>query len=70
MKLSDFIAANWRHFRHVLSEWNLPEKKSFRTHGHLPSYTKRSKHGKRERNRIRNQMARLSRRINRRRAAG
>ena len=68
--LQEFIAENWKRFAAVAGLTGLAEKIARRHKSHLPSYTKRSKRTTREHNRIRNRMARMSRRINRRRAAG
>ncbi len=67
MKFSDFFA-KLNEMRSGL--FTQSERHSHRYNTHAPSRTKRSKRSTREHNRLRNRIARESRRINRRRAAG
>ena len=64
--LSEFLSENWGKIRAMLATVD----RSRRYRSHFPSYTKKSKRTTREHNRARNRIARMSRRINRRRAAG
>ena len=61
MKLSDF-------FSQFFKPLQIGQSPSQRKNPHL-GFSKRPKRSKRERNRIRNRIARLSRRVNRRRSA-
>jgi hypothetical protein len=62
MKLSDF-------FSQFFKPLQIGQSRSRRNGPHIPGFTKRPKRSKRNRNRVRNRIARLSRRVNRRRSA-
>ena len=68
--LSEFLANNdlWHQLRIAMGGLTQAEKPSRRYRVHFPGYTKQSKRSARNHRRVRNRMARLSRRINRRRA--